>query len=197
MIKRRLAVALVAALALLALLVPRPLLAQFGTWIRVAGGQYLRVNTSVAAVLIRQDGSGPALSLSYNGSTNSGVCPTCLGSTGLLTAQAANITTTNIPGASSAPASGVYLACAWAAVTQAATTSSTLPNVTIGFSNGTAQTVTLTSTSAGNTVNTFQQACTPIRVGGQTAITYATGSYASTGATPMQYELWVTLSQVY
>lgn len=120
--------------------------------------------------------------------------PVLVGTTGLLAGQAADLGATNLVAA--APASALYRIMAWIAVTQAATTSSTLPSIVIGFNNGVAQTLALTATNNGNTTTTIAQAVAVIRAASASAITYSTTGYASSGATPMQYEAWVTAEAI-
>lgn len=117
-----------------------------------------------------------------------------VGTTGLLSAQGANIGTTNVV---ASVASGLYEVCAAIAVTRAATSSSTLPSVTIGWNNGVAQTQQLIASNAGNTTTTHGQDCIPVRSAASQAITYATGSFATSGVTSMQYELYVTARAIY
>lgn len=162
-------------------------------------------------IAIARDGSGRLVAVTGDGSAfvpvsasgylastgvsaGAGTAAIVSATTGLLAAQTANVSATNIPGASSVPA-GLYQVCGWAAVTSPGTTS-TLPNITITFNNGTAQTVALTLTSTGNATTTFQQACTPVRSAAAQPIKYQTGSYASTGSA-MQYELYVTVTAIF
>lgn len=124
--------------------------------------------------------------------------PILITTTGLLSAQAANIAVTNL--LASAPV-GFYRVCAFEAVTQAASSSSTMPAVTIKFNNGVAQTVTLLATDSGNTTTTLKQGCMVLQASAATAISYdagtTSGAYASSGGTPMQFQLRVTLETLY
>ena len=117
-------------------------------------------------------------------------------------AQAANIGTTplyTVP----ANAGGTYRISGYAVVTQAATTSSTLPQIAITWTDNDTSTVEnsigVTTSPTTNTVGTFGSAIaggTPngfISVKAGTVIQYATFSYASTGATPMQYAVHIKL----
>lgn len=112
-----------------------------------------------------------------------------------LTAQAANISTTTI---FTPTASGLYRISAYMIVTQAATTSCVLPSLTIGWTdkdNATAQTDVLIASSTTNTLNNYQQASLIISAAASDVITYATGSYASVGTTPMQYALHIRIEE--
>jgi hypothetical protein len=120
--------------------------------------------------------------------------PYVVGTTGLLSAQGANIGSTNLV---ASVAAGLYEVCSWIAVTRAATSSSTMPSVTIGWNNGVAQTFQMSATSTSNTTTTNGKACTPVRAAASTAITYSTAGFASSGATSMQYELYVTARAIF
>ncbi len=124
--------------------------------------------------------------------------PLLLATTGLLATQAANIAVTNL---TASAAAGFYRVCAFEAVTQAATSSSTMPAVTIKFNNGVAQTNTLIATNTGNTTTTYGQACVVLQSSAAQAITYdagtTSGPYVSVGATPLQFQLRVTLEALY
>lgn len=115
-----------------------------------------------------------------------------------LTAQSANITTATLYTPS---ASGLYRVSAYIIVTTVASTgagTSTLPSVTIGWTdkdNSTAQTLVLTPTNAGNLLTTYQQASCVIDALTAVAITYATGSYASNTASQMQYALHIRIEE--
>jgi hypothetical protein len=115
-----------------------------------------------------------------------------------LTAQNANITTATLYTPS---ASGLYRISAYIIVTTVASTgaaTSTLPSVTIGWTdkdNSTAQTLVLTPTNAGNLLTTYQQASCVIDALTAVAITYATGSYASNTASQMQYALHIRIEE--
>lgn len=115
-----------------------------------------------------------------------------------LTAQAVNIGATSI---TTPAANGFYRASCYVVVTQAATTSSTLPSCQIGWTDAdssTAQVTNLTNTNSTNVVgNTGALATTftPPTFYAKTGvpITYATTGYASVGATPMQYAIHIRL----
>jgi hypothetical protein len=103
----------------------------------------------------------------------------------------ANISATTITNVS-----GSYRASCYIVETQAGTVSSTLPSCvftwTDGDSGGTL-TATITPTSAsGNTKSTYGQGTVLIHTGA-TNVQYSTTSYASSGATPMQYAIHIRL----
>lgn len=119
--------------------------------------------------------------------------------TAAATTQAANIGATTV---FTVPANlpGSYRMTCFIVVTQAASTSSTLPNCNINVTDvtGTAHSLNgLTSTNAGNTVGTIgaptadQAAIWQCQAG--SAIQYQTNGYASSGATVMQYSVFVKL----
>ncbi|KVH29602.1 hypothetical protein WS88_34675 [Burkholderia cepacia] len=94
----------------------------------------------------------------------------------------------------SVPANGFYCVSAYAVVTTAASTSSTLPNVQILWTDADTGVVPtyLTSTNTGNAVGTTYnsgQVCMYAK--GGTSINYQTNSYASSGATAMAYAVHV------
>lgn len=116
---------------------------------------------------------------------------TVIGST-ILTAQAATITPTAV--LTPPLVAGLYRLSYYVRVTQAATTSSSV-QVTLGWTDGG---VSLTSSGAaltGNTTSTFQQNAVLAHVDADSAITYA-ASYASSGATPMMFQLSVLVESV-
>ena len=116
-------------------------------------------------------------------------------------AQAANIAATTLY---TVPASGagMYRVSFYAVITQAATTSSTLPFGQIVYTdNDTSLTNTATFTNT-NTANAVGSVAALFTGGGSmpvlnvkpgTIIQYQTTSYASTGATPMQYAVHIKL----
>lgn len=111
------------------------------------------------------------------------------------TAQVANIGTTALY---TTPAAGFYRVSIYITVTTVATTSSTMPNTSIVYTDGNSGTnghsTTTTATSAGNSVtSTFAQVTHVFYAKASTNINYATGSYASSGATAMQYALRIRL----
>lgn len=106
-----------------------------------------------------------------------------------LAAQAANIGSTVLWAVTS---TGFYHICTSIKRTQIATTSSTLPSVTLGWTDGdNSQTGTTTAvaTNATNTLVATLPAQTVVYAKTGTNITYSTSGYASSGATPMQYAL--------
>jgi hypothetical protein len=114
-----------------------------------------------------------------------------------LTALQANIgaTTLTTPGVN-----GFYRISCFTVVTQAATTSSTLPACSVAFTDGdssTGQVVSLLQTSSSNTVGTIglETASTQERFFAKSgiAITYSASGYASVGGTPMQYAIHIRL----
>lgn len=115
-----------------------------------------------------------------------------------LTAQAANIGTTAI--LSAAPA-GRYRATCTIILTQAATTSSTLPSCAISYTDATtsaAATGSGSSTTTATTTNTVgysTSATAYIDVKAGTTVSYFTSGYASSGATPMQFKAIVGLER--
>jgi hypothetical protein len=89
-------------------------------------------------------------------------------------------------------ASGLYRVSVHTAVTTAASTSSTLPSLTIGWTDpdsGVSQTLQVTPTSAGNTTKTLEQAIIVINAKASDAITFSNSGYASSGSTAMQFSL--------
>ena len=81
------------------------------------------------------------------------------------------------------------------AIQQAATTSSTTPSLTLGYTDagGIARTLVLvTSDSSNLTTSAPQQGTVEIFTNGSTAVTITSTGYASSGATAMQYVLAVT-----
>lgn len=111
-----------------------------------------------------------------------------------LSAQQASIGPTTLLTPS---ANGFYRASCYLVITQAATTSSTLPQCNVLFTDAdssTAQTNFISSTSTSNTVG--QQSLVNATVPAYSfyaksgiSIRYSTTSYASSGVTPMQYSL--------
>lgn len=116
-----------------------------------------------------------------------------------LTAQGANITNTTFY--TSTAAAHYYHVCAEDDLTRAATTSSALPGIQIYYTSAIDSVVKVANVgySPGNTGNaTFavNVGCADIYVAASTAIQYATVSYASVGATTMQYSLEATVQLV-
>jgi hypothetical protein len=112
-----------------------------------------------------------------------------------LTAQGADVATTTLIASA---AQGLYRVSAWCAVTRAATTNSVLPAVKIGTSNGTTQTITLAATTSGNALTTLTQGSVVVKASSSSPnITYTSSGFASSGATTMQYELYVSAEAIY
>jgi hypothetical protein len=130
----------------------------------------------------------------YNGTTTteSGVPSfqtTSINSTG----QTANIAATNIKASAAA---GRYRMCVQETVTTAATTSSTLPTVNCIWTDNTdsvAKTVQVAASNNSNTTATGTTGCCLMNVKASTNIQYSTTNYASVGATPLAYDLYITL----
>lgn len=112
-----------------------------------------------------------------------------------LTAQGANIASTPI----FTPAvNGFYRFSCYVVVTQVATVSSTLPACLIQYNDADtniAESVAVTQANAGNTLGLIGNAggqfigLFPFFAKGGVAISYSTTSYATNGATPMQYAI--------
>lgn len=115
-----------------------------------------------------------------------------------LTAQAANIASTPL---FTPAANGFYRFSCYTVVTQAATTSSTLPQCQVLFNDAdtnVAETQAVTTINTGNTLGALgglnATNATPwLFAKSGVAISYQTSSYASSGATPMQYAVHVRL----
>lgn len=110
-----------------------------------------------------------------------------------LSAQAANIVSTPL---FTPAANGLYRFNCYTVVTQAATTSSTLPNCQVIWTDAEtsiSNTVNVTTTNTVNTVGAVgvgpANSSMIINAKSGVAISYATASYASVGATPMQYAI--------
>jgi hypothetical protein len=92
---------------------------------------------------------------------------------------------------------GMYRVSCYAVVTQAATTSSTLPNIGVLWTDNDSNTplsaANVTSTNTANAVGAFAQGQQIIYAKAGTNIQYQTSNYASSGATPMQFAMHVTL----
>jgi hypothetical protein len=104
--------------------------------------------------------------------------------------QSANIGATTIY-AVPAGGGGLYRISMYAVVTQAATTSSTLPNVGILWTDSDTSValsaVTATPTNSANAPGAFGNGSIVISAQAGTNIQYQTSNYASSGATPMLY----------
>ena len=114
------------------------------------------------------------------------------GSSVNLTGQQADITTTTLLTPS---ASGLYRISVYAIVTAVSSPGSTLPAVIIGWTdqdNMTAQTLTVTASSTGNALTTFEEEDAIISALTGDVITFSTSGYAS-GGTPMQFSLRIRI----
>jgi hypothetical protein len=109
-----------------------------------------------------------------------------------LTTQAASIGATDM--SDGAIAAGLYRVTYYARITQAATTSSSL-TVTLGWTDGGAGPGFSGAAMTGNTTTTVQSETFMLRTDARAAINYST-TYASVGATPMQYRLDIVLMRV-
>lgn len=112
------------------------------------------------------------------------------------TAQTANIVSTPLI---VGPTTGRYRISAYLIVTTVATTSSTLPKVTISWNdadNGQAQTLDLTATQSGNLLTTFAQGDAFLNVSNSANLNFVTSGYASVGATAMQYAIHIRVEQL-
>jgi hypothetical protein len=115
-----------------------------------------------------------------------------------MTKQAANLAATNICTVSP-QFPGMYRVWAYAVTTQAATTSSTLPLVLIGWTDadtGVASNLGVTTTNTANTLGTATNGPVSILPKPGTAIQVSTSGYLSAGATPLQYSLHVRVEYV-
>lgn len=110
--------------------------------------------------------------------------------------QSANINATTIY-AVPADGAGMYRVSAYAVVTQAATTSSTLPNVGVLWTDNDANVAlsanNVTPTNAANAPGAFGNGDVVISARANTNIQFQTSNYASSGATPMQYAVRLRL----
>jgi hypothetical protein len=107
----------------------------------------------------------------------------------------ANVSATTIYAVPSG-GTGFYRIDGTVIVTTPATTSSTMPGVTMTWTDGdnnTAQSFTFIVSNSTNTLTTFAQATMRFWVKGGTNIQYSTTGYASSGATAMKYALHLRL----
>jgi len=109
-----------------------------------------------------------------------------------LTSQAASIGATDLSGGTIS--GGLYRLTYYARITQAASTSSSL-TVSFGWTDGSVSPTYSGAAITGNTTTTIQSGSIMVKVDANSPITYST-TYASVGATPMQYKLEVVLEQV-
>ena len=85
------------------------------------------------------------------------------------------------------------------AINRSATSSSTFPSLTLSWTDpgGISRTQTLVATSTGNATSVITSFVTAIHVKAGTAVTLTSASYASSGATSMQYSLGYTVKREY
>ena len=103
------------------------------------------------------------------------------------------------------PTAGEYRVSCWEEVVQAASTSSVLPYLYVSYTDGAGITENqpCTGTSTSNTVGTYTNAYnaattgTQIDVSAAAAITAYSSSYASSGATPMLYNIHIVVTGPY
>jgi hypothetical protein len=94
------------------------------------------------------------------------------------------------------PVSGLYRVSIYEVCTQAATTSSTLPSITVDFTDadtGVTAPATIGGTITTNTKGAYQQGSVVVSAQQGSTIQWNTSGYASSGATPMQFTVRVTL----
>ncbi len=106
-----------------------------------------------------------------------------------LTAQAANISATTIV---ATPTPGLYRVAGYISVSQAASSSSTLPSIVLAWTDqdsGQLMSLTLTPTNSGNVLTTVQENDAILSVNSSTDIQFSTTGYASSGGTTMHYSL--------
>ena len=116
--------------------------------------------------------------------------PTRQGQTAL-TAQAASLSATAVP---VTVTDGLWRLSFYARLTQAATTSSSLI-VTLKWTDGGVLCGLSGAAITGNTTDSVQSGTALVRADGNTSLLYQT-TYASVGATPMQYQLDVVAERV-
>lgn len=109
-----------------------------------------------------------------------------------LSAQAASLAPTPVPSVTTV--TGIYRLSYFTRITQAATTASSL-TVTLGWVTGGQPCTVVGAALVANTVTTNQSGVVVVTADQATSFTYST-SYSSTGATPMQYALTVTVERV-
>ena len=115
-----------------------------------------------------------------------------------LTAQTADISPSTLY-AVPVGFSGMYRVAVFLIVTQAATVSSTLPAVSIVFTdndNNTSQTLAVTAINLGNVLTTFEQGEVIINVKDSTTVQYVTVGSTTVGATALNYALHVRIEPV-
>lgn len=120
-----------------------------------------------------------------------GLAPTVQGRA-LLVDRAASISATDLTDGTWG--AGLYRATYYARITTAATTNSSL-TVTFSWTDHTQAVSAAGAAITGNTVTTLQTGTVLLYSDPASPITYAT-TYATSGATPMEYQLYVTLERV-
>lgn len=122
-----------------------------------------------------------------------------------LAAQTTNVALTTIYAVPATPAFTYFQACAWEIINTAATTSSTLPSVrtsstdpinSVVVSEFLALASSAPSGGAANTTATAFTGCSFIHARAGTNIQIQTSGYASSGATPMSFDLHATLTGI-
>ena len=109
-----------------------------------------------------------------------------------LSAQQASIGTTAIP--LDVLSTGLYRITYYTRITTPATVSSSLI-ITLGWTDGSVSCTSSGAAVTGNTVSTVQGGTIMVRNDQASPLTYAT-TYASVGATPMQYALDILVEQI-
>ncbi len=112
------------------------------------------------------------------------------------TGQAANIASTLLYAVPANAPGNLYCVSGIATVTQAATTSSTLPSIVISYTDGdtgNAMSLTLTPTSTGNSLTTLASSSAAINAKPGTNVNVSTTGYASSGTSAMNYSAHVRL----
>jgi len=113
--------------------------------------------------------------------------------------QAANFGPSNI-GTGANIAGGLSTISCVVEISQAATTSSTMPTCSISWTDlltSVVQTVVVTTTSGANTVGTQSQGTVYAAIKAATNVTVTTASYVSLGGTPMQYAVFADIQKAY
>ena len=170
----------------------------------------LVVNPAIAATNLTgtnliasfQSGGTPEVTINYSGlfSTYGGVATVANGVPSELatvnsTGNVANIASTTLYAVPAAGA-GMYRVVAYIVETTAATTSSVLPSVVIGWKDetGTTQSSTIVAGgSTGNTIGTFASGSFGVYSEASQNITYSTTGYTSVGGTSMAFSLRLRL----
>lgn len=132
----------------------------------------------------------------YNGVATAGLGQPAEFAQTVSTAQVANLNAGAALTLLTAPATGLYRVVIYSIITQAATTSSTLPSNTIGWTDPTssvAQTFAASATSTANNTTTHVQNEITVYAKTGTAITLTQAGYTSVGATAMQFTIAATV----